>query len=79
MDERRNGTPPIPDNIGSWLNDIQMRELHALEGFGWELVFIRRPLFQDPIIVMAGPNDGQYGVLELDGSFIQHPAWLTIR
>lgn len=51
------------------LNPAQRLAVHRLENFGWELSFIRHPLFLDPVIVMMGPDGQKTGVLEEDGSF----------
>lgn len=64
---KRKGEIPIPDNLKDYLNDAQMHTMRHLESFGWELKFIRRPVFQEPIAVMVGPKEGDYGVLEKDG------------
>ncbi|MEW8014503.1 MAG: hypothetical protein AB2807_06900 [Candidatus Sedimenticola endophacoides] len=38
-----------------------------MENFGWELKFIRRPLFQEPVAVMVDPSGKICGVLEESG------------
>ena len=50
------------------LNPAQRLAVHHLESFGWELRFIRHPLFQDPVIVMTSPDGHKVGVLEEDGN-----------
>jgi hypothetical protein len=50
------------------LNDAQSFALTGLEGFGWELKFIRHPLFQDPLVVVFDAERGVYAVIERDGS-----------
>lgn len=65
--EKRKGDKPVPDNMKDYLNDAQMAELRKIERFGWELWFIRRPLFQDPVVVVANPDGSSIGVLEDDG------------
>lgn len=65
--EKRRGDKPVPDNMKDYLNDAQMAELRKIERFGWELWFIRRPLFQDPVVVVANPDGSSIGVLEDDG------------
>jgi hypothetical protein len=39
-----------------------------MEEYGWELKFIRRPLFQDILPVLFHPDNNQTGVLEDDGT-----------
>ena len=66
-DDKRNGEKPIPDNIKEYMNDAQLAHLHTIEGFGWELKFIRRPLFQQKVVVVTNPDGSSIGVLEEDG------------
>lgn len=69
MTDKRKGMEPVPDNLGSYLNDSQLMMLKRLEGFGWDLKFLRRPLFLEPVAVMWNAHGNKYGVLEEDGSF----------
>jgi len=66
--ERRHHSKPIPVNISEYLNDDQQLSLRQMEGFGWQLAFIRRPLFQDTVVVVTNTDQSKFGVLELDGS-----------
>ena len=66
-ENKRIGEAPVPDNLEKYLNTAQMRTLHQMEGFGWELKFIRRPLFQEPVAVMVDPSGKVSGVLEESG------------
>ena len=65
--ERRNVEKPIPDNLEDTLNDSQLMALPALERFGWELRFVRRPLFQEAVPVVCNAEGTMVGVLEEDG------------
>lgn len=65
--DRRKGEKPIPDDLESMLNEAQLIALPALERFGWELRFVRRPLFQDAIPVVFNGEGTSVGVLEEDG------------
>jgi hypothetical protein len=65
--ERRKGEKPIPDDLENTLNDAQLIALPVLERFGWELRFVRRPLFQEPIPVVCNAEGTMLGVLEEDG------------
>lgn len=60
------------------LNDDQRLTLAELEGFGWELKFVRRPLFQDSIPVVADSQRRNFATIEPDGTLNEHPA-LVIR
>ena len=66
--EQRIGAPPIPENIEGALNEAQLHTLRRMENFGWELKFIRRPLFQDVLPVLLHLDSNRTGVLEEDGT-----------
>ena len=71
--ERRKGVSPIPLNLRAFLNEDQRRTLKQIESFGWQLAFIRRPLFQDPVVVIANGDASTYSVLEEDGTINSEP------
>lgn len=60
------------------LNDDQRLTLAELEGFGWELKFVRRPLFQDSVPVVLDSQRRTFAVIEPDGTLNEYPA-LNIR
>lgn len=66
-DEKRNKSQPIPDDVAQYLNDAQQAQLNTIESFGWNLKYIRRPLFQERVIVVTNPDGSSIGVLEEDG------------
>lgn len=66
--EQRIGKPPVPENLVETLNEEQIFTLRRMEAFGWELKFIRRPLFQDVLPVLFHTDNNQFGVLEDDGT-----------
>jgi len=66
--ERREGQVAIPDDIKSRLNELQHQTLARLEGFGWSVAFVRRPLFQDQVVVLFDPAGRQHAILNDDGS-----------
>lgn len=72
--EKRKNEKPIPDNVLNYLNEDQQAKLRSIERFGWELSYIRRPLFQDPVVVAVNPNGKVIGTLELDGELNLKPA-----
>ena len=67
-EEKRKGEIPIPEKLEEILNEVQLLELQKMEGFGWELRFVRRPLIQETVIVMIHPDRGKIGILEADGT-----------
>ncbi|MEN8130800.1 MAG: hypothetical protein ABFS45_11525 [Pseudomonadota bacterium] len=67
-EEKRKGVSPIPESLKEVLNEAQLRVLNKMEGFGWMLRFVRRPLFQGVVPVLFHPDSKQHGVLENDGT-----------
>ena len=55
------------------LNDDQQITLRELERFGWELKFVRRPVFQDPIPVVFDGDRKSYCILKPDGTLEENP------
>ena len=76
--ERRTATHKSGRELRSELNDAQLETLNELERFGWQLKFVRRPLFQPSIPVVFDGDRKHYAVLEPDGTLNEHPAF-TIR
>ena len=72
-DNKRKGEKPVPDDAKEYLNDAQQAELSTIEGFGWKLRFIRRPLFQEIVVVVTNPDGTSIGVLEADGRLNLEP------
>lgn len=71
--DRRQGEKAIPDSPHEFLNEIQKVAIRRLQVFGWELRFIRRPLFQNPVIGIWSRQGEQIGTLEEDGRINLHP------
>jgi hypothetical protein len=67
-EEKRKGVSPIPENLKEVLNEAQLMMLNQMQGFGWRLEFVRRPLFQAIVPVPFHPDSKQSGVLEDDGT-----------
>ena len=64
--ERRQ--PPDPVKLRAGLTDPQRQAVETLEHFGWQLRFVRRPLFRDPVPVLFDRSGERYVVLQPDGS-----------
>jgi hypothetical protein len=47
--------------------------LAELEKFGWELKFIRRPMFKDPIPVVFDSDRRHFAILKDDGTLDENP------
>ena len=71
--EKRKGERPIPDNLEDLLNVMQQITLGEIGKFGWELRFIRMPLFQEAVPVVFSGDGDQIGVLEEDGRLNLQP------
>lgn len=71
--EKRKGEPPVPDDLDDRLNADQLMTLRQIENFGWQIAFVRRPLFQDTLIVVSSADGRKIGVLEEDGRLNMNP------
>ncbi len=67
-EEVRGSRSPLPADVLYYLNEVQRLALHSMENFGWQLAFIRRPLFVPPLIVVKNSEQSKFAVLEEDGS-----------
>ena len=76
--ERRKGIKPVPENLEELLNEAQLRTLRSIGRFGWQLHFIRRPLFQEVVPVLISREGNKCAVLEANGS-INEKVDLDIR
>jgi len=72
-EEKRKGDKPIPDDVERYMNQVQLSGLHKIEGFGWKLKYVRRPLFQDSVIIVTDADGRTLGVLEEDGRLNLEP------
>lgn len=73
-EEARGSRTPLPADVFYYLNEVQRLALHSLENFGWQLAFIRRPLFVPPMIVVKNSEQSKFAVLEEDGSVNLSPS-----
>ena len=76
--ERRKGMKPAPESFEELLSEAQLRTLHSIGRFGWQLHFIRRPLFQEVVTVLISREGDKCAVLEVNGS-INEQVDLDIR
>jgi len=65
--DKRKGQPPIPKNLKDFLTEDQIMSLNSISHFGWEVLFIRRPAFQDPVVVLINSDGRSIGILGDDG------------
>ena len=71
--DKRTGQLPIPENLEDWLNHTQQQILRKIEGLGFRLIFMRRPVFQDPIPIVINDRGDKIGILETDGRLNMEP------
>ena len=71
--ERRNAEKAYAMALKRELNEAQRTTLGELERFGWELKYIRRPLFQPSIPIIFDGDRKTFAVLEPDGTLNEHP------
>ena len=71
--DKRTGVEPIPDDLKEVLNKAQWQALSGIACSGWKLLFYRRPLFQEPVLVVHNTGNDSIGVLEKDGSINMQP------
>ena len=71
--ERRNDAERSKRELRAELNESQLDTLASVERYGWELKFIRRPIFQPSIPVVFDGDRKVYAVLEADGELNEHP------
>jgi len=64
---KRGVKPSVPFGYEALLTQDQRHVVDRCRGFGWELHFIRRPLFSDPIVVMIDANDHQHWLIHDNG------------
>jgi hypothetical protein len=65
--DNRKGRDPVPQELDTVLNNLQLQALEKIKRYGWKLKFVRRPLFQEVTPVISNQHDTQYAVLECDG------------
>lgn len=57
------------------LNPRQIETLDGLERFGWELKFVRRPIFQESLPVVFDSDRKRYALLKPDGTLDDDPGF----
>jgi hypothetical protein len=68
--DKRGAEAAIPSDLASYVSDMQMLAIKQLENFGWQLAFVRRPLFLEPMVVVKNSKSLQYALLETDGTIM---------
>ncbi len=57
-----------PERLREGLTPQQQQAVETLEFFGWQLRFVRRPLFRDPVPVLFERAGKRYVVVRTDGT-----------
>ncbi len=73
--ERRSAEQAASAKLRALLNEEQRVTLMELERFGWELKFVRRPMFQPSIPVVFDGDRKTYAILEPDGTLNENPGF----
>ena len=74
----RRATAGMTAGLRQGLTAEQLAAVQTLEHFGWQLRFVRRPLFRDPVPVLFSREGDRYVVLQADGSLDESQS-LTLR
>jgi len=69
--ERRKNLSPTARALERQLSDAQLYALRERERFGWELAFVRKPMFQAPVAVLVDDTRRNHALLEADGTIIE--------
>lgn len=79
--DKRGTQDPVPAQLDHYLTTMQQQSLEQLADFGWQLAFVRRPLFAKPTVVLISPEAKQYATLEDEGSLNLEPGliWRSIQ
>jgi len=70
--------PPIPENIQDYVDADRMAVIEKFEQYGWDLWFVRRPLFQDSIVVLKHQQTGATCIID-ENAHVRHEHDLAIR
>ena len=71
--ENRQNTKPVPEDLENILNEAQIRTLRSIRHFGWELHFVRRPIFQEVVPVLINREGDKFIVLQENGAINEMP------
>lgn len=70
--ERREAALRSRVDLTVFLNPDQRHELRAIEGFGWRLAFVRRPLFQEVVPIVESADGRQRYAMDARGQLKTH-------
>lgn len=76
--ERRGRQPAVPPHLDRYLNEMQMQTLAHTENFGWELYFVRRPIFEPVLAILRHHDKTRLALLTETGELEIDPE-ITLR
>lgn len=71
--ERRKQDNKMHDSLDDILSEAQLVTLNNMEGFGWSLAFVRKPLFQEVVPVLLHADNHKLGTLDENGKLNVQP------
>jgi hypothetical protein len=66
--EKRIGIPPVPYDFEHYLNERQKATLTRFEQFGWDIAFVRRMGYTNPLVVISDASKKECVAIKRDGS-----------
>ena len=72
-EEKRKGIKPVPDDPLGYMIEAQRFTYHRMKASGWRIIFIRRPMYQNPVCVMTDSDDTSLALIERNGFFNNNP------
>ena len=72
-EERRKQDNQTHGSLDEILNEAQLVTLNNMEGFGWSLAFVRKPLFQGVVPVLLHADNDKLGTLDQNGKLNVQP------
>jgi hypothetical protein len=72
-EEKRVGINPIPEDPLGYLNAAQIFTYNRMTESGWHIKFVRRPMYESPLLFMTDSDETVLAVIEDNGYFNQQP------
>lgn len=76
--ERRGKLERVPPELRNRLNPDQSITLRMIRKFGWELAFVRHPIFEPSVPVVLSPDGQRCAIIMDDGELDLNPC-IAIR
>ena len=72
-EDRRGRYEPVPKDLSEYLTPEQLASLDGYTAEGWEITFVRRVLFKDPVVVLRNNDTLAFAILNGDGTLNESP------